>query len=309
MKYDPSRRGAADLAQVTEVVMSHQSIDTLLQDLPKMVNLRRLVLQHCGIDDDKAILLSVALQNCKLLEELDLQYNCIGPPAIYIMDATVQRSQHIKTYYIQGRVVFIIQDCIMSIGNQMTIDNLEDFLQPCAGHLSLQRMCLSEMNLGNEGATMLANHFPNMPNLNTLHFYRNGVSAEGADGFAKNLHLAAALKRLDLRWNCIPEECKQKFEWMNRFRLANGQNTVLVDLDNQDLQRSEERAVQRRGYADLAQVTEVTWIHQSIDDLLIYLPKMINLRRLVIPRCPIDAYDRLEIAARNLKKLVCIDIH
>ena len=94
-------------------------------------------------------------------------------------------------------------------------------------------MCLSEQNLGDEGAIIVAEHFENLVQLETLFFYCNGVGEKGANSFAKFLPKIPSLENLNLSGNNIPKACYEKFERVNQFREVKLAKKVKIDLENQ----------------------------------------------------------------------------
>lgn len=218
-------------------------------DLPKMINLRILVIQHCQIDDDLAVLLADSLKNCRHLTHVDLQYNRIrerGFAALII----VLKLCIIVLIYGQGIEKKLSLSNRMSVVNVIALLSLPEPVHPSSsemnpdiyvtigiqiypkiGVLSLQEMCLSEMNLGDEGATVVANSFSIMVCMIRLFFYHNAVGEEGATAMARNLPKARALRFLKLSDNHIPRDYEQKFEIMNKLREAVGLPRVLIDLD------------------------------------------------------------------------------
>lgn len=89
------------------------------------------------------------------------------------------------------------------------------------GILNLKTMCLSQMDLGDEGAVALADSFLILPCMETLFFYENGVGEKGAYAFVLNLRKARALKYLSLSGNYIPPECVERIYSMNNNRAVN----------------------------------------------------------------------------------------
>ena len=232
------------MAQVRFVdIGDHQNLDNLIQDLPKMTNLEALTLRHCRIDN--GICIAYAIANLGKLKHIDLQYNCIGERGWNALIPVFRALEEAALFYVQGR-----ED---SVGNQMSITNLKELVWPIplsdrselpkerigrdiywkAGILMIQVMNLSDMNLGDEGAIILANSFSIMERLTQLLFYNSGVGAVGARAFAMNLPNARVLEYLCLAMNYIPPECNEDFDMMNQSRQAKGLNLITVDVRNQ----------------------------------------------------------------------------
>jgi hypothetical protein len=257
MSYSERRRREDEaLAQETSIeIKSYQNIETLLLNLPKMVKLESLTIQHCEIDDSKAVRLAAAIKNCKVLHHLDLQYNCIGEIGFTAIIEVVI-SLEIRVLYIQGRV--------LSVGNQMSLGNLRRLLCKISlspekhptlvsnpdwsvrigkeiywkvGIFSVRRMCLSEMNLGDAGATILANSFSFMVSLTTLFFYDNGVGAAGASAFIENLPKASALEYFNLSSNPIPQAYIDQFEMINAARQEYGLSRMDFKLSSPPVEK------------------------------------------------------------------------
>jgi len=237
------------LAAQTELILSHQSIELTLSLLPRMVNLTKLELQHCGLDDLMAIKLATAMINCKFITTFDIQYNRIGARGFKALISVTCRLK-IWLYFIQGLEG--------KVGNQIGCNNVLELLtlpSPInpnlsekdavnhvkigtqiylkVGVLCLWSMCLSEQNLGDEGATIVAEHFENLVQLRTLFFYRNGVGEKGANSFAKFLPKIPSLENLDLSGNNIPKACYEKLERVNQFREVKLAKKVKINLENQ----------------------------------------------------------------------------
>ena len=165
------------LAKQTELIMSNQSILLILIKLPRMINLTVLVLKHCYIDDNIAIHLADAMKNCLLLTSFDVQDNNIGPDGFgALIDAT--NNMKISNCLLQPDPT----DGNRQTGNRIGHDNVSKLLKlpppiypniavnhmtigarvyPKVGVLCLESLCLSEMNLGDKGAIIVAKHFEN----------------------------------------------------------------------------------------------------------------------------------------------------
>jgi hypothetical protein len=252
-----------------------QNMQNILQDLPKMTNLRSLKLQNCEIDDDLAVRLADAIKNCKRITFFDVQYNRIRERGFAALIPHMNLLE-IGLIYFQGKVK-VSKTCV---NNRMSVSNVRELLKlpppadpnssefatirlggqifPKVGVLSLQTLCLSEMNLGDEGAKTVASSFSNTVSLNTLFFYENAVCAEGASAIARQLPNAPALKNIHLSGNFIPPEYAEKFEMMNALRETTGLSRVKVGLAGQRVPNNDEEANEiARKIPSMANGTEI----------------------------------------------------
>lgn len=191
-----------------------------------MFNLGYLQIQNSKIDDNLAISLAKAMENCVNIYLLDLQNNRIREKGFEVIISRV-KTLKIALLYLQGGNK-------MSISNLFELVKLPDPIEPNSleistvtisgqtfkkvGILSLKVMCLSDMNLGDEGALVLARNFEIMPCMEVLFFCQNEIGEEGATAFAQNLPKARALRYFSLCGNYIPLEYVKKIETVNRNR-------------------------------------------------------------------------------------------
>lgn len=214
--------------------------------LPRLSNLRELTLNYLNIDDDMAIGLANAMQNCVNITRFDVQYNRIQERGFAALTIRV-RIMIIILYWPQPGKGY---------ENRMSLNNLRELLRLPSplppyrlefdankhvmierqiylkvGVLCVQSLCLSEMHMGDEGAVILANSFSIMVNLRVLYFYRNEVGAVGANAFTRMLPNARVLGSFDLKGNSIPPEYSENR--MNQSRQAAGLEPVAVDLRDQ----------------------------------------------------------------------------
>lgn len=248
MREEARRMSAEDeaLARETTLSLRDQSIKQSLILLPRMINLAILDLQRCGIDDEEAVRLADAMKNCKLLKIFDVQYNRIEARGFEALtDSTGKMTIEILDY--QGK--------IDGIGNKMNANcvaklltlppplepnspevikgecvKIERLYYPKMGVICLVSVCLSEQNLGDEGASVVASHTAGLVNLRTLFFYDNGVGEKGAKAFAGMLPGIPKLEYLSLSRNPIPQSCRKNFEEANQIRRKKGMPDVEVRL-------------------------------------------------------------------------------
>lgn len=246
-------RGDEDLPRVKSLIItSPRDLTAIIQDLPNMINLETLIIQNCGIDDDMMELhIAPAMKNLKKLKKIDFQGNNIGERGFKALISVIKHLLDVDDLELQRRYMLCQGGVMKSVCNHMSIYNLKELVRPIpipehsplpkvrigrdiylkAGILSIRLMCLSEMNLGDEGAVILAGSFSIMVSMQTLYFYRSMVGAKGARAFAMNLPNARVLNDLYLNGNCIPPEYDE--EWMNRLRQEIGMNLVNVHLSDQ----------------------------------------------------------------------------
>jgi hypothetical protein len=312
--YTGKERSREELAQVTRVkITEHQNIDQLIQDLPYMTNLEYLTVNRC-IDEKNEAPFAIAISNLVKLRVLDLQYNNFTGRGSQMINNAVSTFEHIEVIWFQGREG--------SFGNQMTINNLKALVKATplsegselpkerigrytywkAGILMIQQMCISEMNLDDGAAIILANSFEIMVRMTTLYSYKNGFGPAGARELAMKLPNARALVYFSLAYNHIPEEWDG--EWMNQWRRAKGMISVEMNMTGNSSMPS-------LSLRNLAQVTHVkiTEHQDDIDQLIRDLPNMINLESLTLQRCLNDQNAaQFAIAIANLTKLKHIDL-
>lgn len=247
---EAERKDTALSEQTEFIINSVQRIDVIFPELPRMINLRRIVIRNCNIDDKLAILLAEAMKNCIHLTIFDVQHNCIREKGF---QAIIQRVRTLPLRLLQ-----------FSGGNQMSTSNLRELLKlppPLnprdsikhrfliegqkyeeVGVLSFTRLDLAGMNLGDEGAKVLANSFSVMVRLKSLIFSENEVGEEGANALLQNLPKAHILEYLNLEHNFISPECVEKFIVANRTRVGTGLSQVCVDLTGQRASTNDEEA-------------------------------------------------------------------
>jgi hypothetical protein len=152
----------------------------------------------------------------------------------------------------------------LSGGNQMSISNFRELLKlpspidpnssieakviiesqiyEKVGVLCLKRLDLGGMNLGDEGATVLANSFSIMVSLKSVIFCENAVGQEGANALWQSLPNASNLEYLNLGSNLISPEYVEKFKVRIKTRAETGLPQVCVNLDGQYILISDEEA-------------------------------------------------------------------
>lgn len=170
------------------------------------------------MNDDYTIQVIEAITGLTDLPILDLQHNCIRDRGCHRIVVLVK--------ILRLRILFI-QD-----GNKMSLITLRELLQLTfyieysyseaflhngqkymrIGIFYLEYLCLSQMNIGDEGAILLAESLWMMPNMIMLFFYENGVSEKGASAFLPNLHMMPILTYLSLARNLIPQAYVEIFE-------------------------------------------------------------------------------------------------
>lgn len=234
-----------DLAVQTEyIIREPRPIDPIVLELPKMSNLIVFTLNYCNVDDNSATRLADAMKNCINITHFDVQYNHILEKGFTALIPRVNVLK-IATCFLQPG---------QGYGNRMSLSNVVKLLElpapvnpnsfvdrdhcerigiqiyPKVGVVSLRSCCLSEMNLSDAGAIIVANSFPNLVNLELLYLYDSRIGDEGGNTLARMMPISAHLKSLHLWSNYLSPECNENFDIMNQLRQASGLNSVEVDL-------------------------------------------------------------------------------
>ncbi|EJK52647.1 hypothetical protein THAOC_28058, partial [Thalassiosira oceanica] len=179
--------------------LSTNSCAALRGVLPRMATLREVVLRGNSLDDDCTTLLAQGLSDCKQIQSLDLSHNRIsdngldvlvqGLPTsvdvLYLPRNDIALARHVLL--LRLRVLSIVDNTLCRGGTGVIAASLAN------PECRLEDLHLSQCNIGDEGAAILADSLRNNQRLIVMSLRENNMTDRGWNEFSSILCDASSI--------------------------------------------------------------------------------------------------------------------